>query len=101
MSVEMGGGKQCIALETVVDGPPIGRHGSEILAIEQNATAVGSFEPSQHAKQRGLAATGWTEQRKKLALEYFERQALDRGSAGEMLAHFLEPHQGPRVGFRP
>src|SRR5205814_2345525 len=42
-----------------------------------------------------------TEQGKKFALEYFKRQAVDRGSAGEMLAHFFEPHQRPRVGRRP
>src|SRR5258706_2913311 len=70
------------------------RRAGQILAVEQDAATVGTLQPGQHAQECRLAAAGGPEQSKELALEYVERQFVDRNTAGEGLAHRLEPHQG-------
>src|SRR4051794_18656080 len=70
------------------------RRAGQILAVEQDAATVGSLQPREQAQECRLAAAGGPEQSKELALEYVERQFVDCNSAGESLAHRLEPHQG-------
>src|ERR1700732_4661253 len=69
------------------------RRAGQFLAMEQDTATVGSLQPGQHAQECRLAAAGGPEQSKELALEYVERQLVDRSTAGESLAHSLEPHQ--------
>jgi hypothetical protein len=94
-------GKQRVALEHHVDRPPIGRHTHDILPVEQDASGVRRLEARKQTQQRGLAAARGAEQRKKFPREDVERHALDRGDAGEMLAHAVEAHQHPRRRIRP
>src|SRR4029453_11925252 len=84
-----------------VDRPPVGRHGSEIDAIEQNASLVRRLKPGKQAQQRGLAAPGRPEERKKLAREDVERDPLDCTRSTKSLAHVVEAHERPRARVRP
>ena len=93
--------EQRVALEHHVDRPPVRRHAGEVLAVKRHAPAVGRLEPRKHAQQRGLAAARRAEQREELALEYVEREVLDRGDGAEPLADGVEPHQRARRGIRP
>jgi len=93
--------KQRIALEHHVDRPPIGRHASDILTVQQDASLVRGLEAGEQAQQRGLAATGRSEQGEKLARENIQGHALNGGDTGEALAHAVEPDQRPRRGVRP
>src|ERR1700726_2856145 len=69
------------------------RRAGQFLAVEQDTATVGRLQPGQHAQECRLPAAGGPEQSKELALEYVERQLVDRSTAGESLAHRLEPHQ--------
>jgi hypothetical protein len=93
--------KQCITLEHHIDRPAVGRHRRNILPVEQDAPVVRRLEAGEHAQQRGLAAARRAEQRKEFAGEYIERHAIDRGHAGEALAHAREPHQRARRRVGP
>src|SRR5207302_840737 len=73
----------------------------EIPTVEQDTAHIQRLESGEQAQQRGLAAARGAEQREEFALENVERHAVDRGRAGEPLAHALEPHQRPRGRVAP
>ena len=73
----------------------------DILAGEQNASLVRHLEAGQQAQQRGLAAAGRPQQGEKFTGKDVERHPLNRGDAGEVLAHPVEPDERPRRGIRP
>ena len=59
--------EQRIALEHHIDRTPMRRHRREIDAVEQDAAGARPLEAGDQSQQRGLAAAGGSEQRKKLA----------------------------------
>ena len=80
-----------------------GRHGRDVLAVEQDAApASGCSSPARQAQQRRLAAAGAAEQREQLALADGEVHAVERRRlAGETLAQAFQPQQRTRAGVRP
>ncbi len=65
--------EQRIALEHHIDRTPMRRHRRKIDAVEQDAAGARPLEAGDQAQQRGLAAAGGSEQRKKLARIDVER----------------------------
>ena len=59
--------KHGIGLKHHVHGAFVGRNLGHVLAVDQHVTLGRHFEAGEHAQQRGLAATGRSEQRKELA----------------------------------
>src|ERR1700731_3796977 len=68
--------KQGVTLEHHVDRAPVGRHGRQVPPVEQDAAFIRRLEAREQAQQRGLAATGWSEQCKELARKDVERKRL-------------------------
>ncbi len=93
--------KQRIALEHHIDRPPVGRDADDVLAGEQNAASVGRLETREHAQQRRLAATGRSEQGKKLAFVDVETEIRDCDRIRIALAHGVKAHDGLGVRIGP
>src|SRR6202042_1982407 len=93
--------EQCVVLEHHIDQAPVRRHGREIDAVEQDAAGVRLLETGDQAQQRSLAAAGWPEQRKELALIDVEGELIDRGAAAEALAQILNAQQRALGRVRP
>ena len=98
LDVEMG--KQRVALEHHIDGPPVRRHRCEVAPVEQDAAGIERLETRQQAQQRGLAAARGAEQGEELAGEDVEREPFDRAHSDKALADRLEPHQRRRCALQ-
>ncbi len=95
-------GKQSVALEHHVDRPMVRRNIADVLAVEQDAAFARRLEAGEQAQQRGLAAAGGAEQRKKFAVPDVEAERIDRGHIAETLADLLEAHErGLAALFEP
>ena len=51
----------------MLTGRAMGRHAGHVLAVDQDAAAIGRLEAGQQAQQGGLAAARAAQQREKLA----------------------------------
>ena len=82
--------EQRVVLEHHVDGALVRQHLRDVLAAQQDLAGIRRLEPGEHAQQRGLAATGRPQQRKKFSGADVERELVDRGEAAEALCHALD-----------
>ena len=82
--------EQRVALEHHAHRAPLRRAVGEILAVEQDATAVGHVEAGDHAQQRGLAATRRTEKGEELAGLDADADVVDRGEIAETAGDVLD-----------
>ncbi len=90
-----------IGLEHHVGGSLIGRNAGNILALQQDAALGRLLETSQHAHQRGLAATGGAEQREELTLVNIKRQIVDGDEITKTFGDVFKADEGHRIGIVP
>jgi hypothetical protein len=87
-----------VILEHHCDIPLRGRDVVDEAIGDVDASAVGALQPRNQPQQRGLAATGWTEQDEALAGQHLEIDIAKRGVRPEALADALETDLGRRSG---
>ncbi len=75
-----------VGLEHHVDRPAVRRHAGHVLAVDQDAAAIGRLEARDHAQQGGLAAARAAQKGEQLAAPDVEIDAVDRGDRAEALA---------------
>ncbi|MCY1419118.1 hypothetical protein D9M71_347000 [compost metagenome] len=77
--------EQRVGLEHHVDRPLVGRHVSDVYAIEENAPLRGPFETCEHAQQCGLARSRAAEQGEDLTLLDFQGHVVHGNRLVELL----------------
>ena len=86
-----------IALEHHPHGPALRGAPGEVLAVQQDAAAVGNIEAGDHAQQRRLAATRGPEQGEKLSGFDADTDIVDCGEIAEAAGDVLDLEQRHRV----
>jgi hypothetical protein len=86
--------KERVALENLIHVAPVRRQLRDVFAAEQHGADVGRLKAGDHAKQRGFATAGRTEQREELAHLHGERDIVDRGEGAETLGDAAEFDHG-------
>src|ERR1700733_3081916 len=76
-----------VVLKDETDVPVACRLIGDILAVELHGAAIGEFESSDDAEQRGLARSRWAEQRHELAVGNFQIDVVERLELTEVLAN--------------
>jgi len=92
-----------IALKYHGDIARAGREVGDHPAVDHDVAGGGPLQPGDHAHQRGLAASGRTEQHEELALLRNHVDAIDGAHFVEQLcqaAHFNSCHDLRRRPFR-
>ncbi len=83
-------GKERIVLEDRVDFALVGGQRRNILSVQQDSSAVRTFEARQDAEQRGFAAPAGTQQGKKLPFPDRKRDIVRGPRCSEMLGEVFE-----------
>src|SRR5262245_51528290 len=72
--------EQRVVLKHHADSTFVRRFLCDIPGCEQDATAVGFFEPRNHSKNGGFSAAGWTQQREEFTILNLHVHGIDDGS---------------------
>jgi hypothetical protein len=75
-----------IRLEHHVDGAAVRGHIGDVYTIDYDLPLCGDLEPRQHAQERGFAAAGSSENRKKFAAPDIEIDGIDSDEIAKTLA---------------
>ena len=87
-------GEERVGLEHHVDGPLMGRHGGDVLAVEQDLPFAGLFEAGQDAQQGRLAGARTAQQGEDLPLADGQVDVVHGQHAVEALADAADLDQG-------
>ena len=85
-----------IALENGAHRPLLRRTLRQVLAVEENATAVRQVETRDHAQESGLAAAGGSEQGEEFARLDGDADLVDRREVAETAGDVLNLEQRHR-----
>ncbi|MEI2706528.1 MAG: hypothetical protein V9E89_15040 [Ilumatobacteraceae bacterium] len=91
--------EQGVVLEHRVHVAVVGRHTGHVLSLQQHGAGGGQFEAGDHPQHRGLAASGWAEQREELALTDGDIHVVDRDHVAERLAQPDQLDRRPALGL--
>lgn len=83
-------GKEREILKDEADVPEIGRTGSDVFALQENASALQCLETRDRAQQHGLARAARAEQRNILAGVNRERYAVERCALAKKLGQAFQ-----------
>ena len=79
--------KERVALKNLVHIPAVRGQVGDVAAIETDDAGGGCLEAGDHAQERGLAAAGRPQERKKLARLHAKINAGDGGKIPELFVH--------------
>ena len=83
-------GKEREILKDEADAPEIGRTGGDVLALQENASALQRLETGDRAQEHGLAGAARAEQRNILAGVHGERNAVERRALAKKLGQAFQ-----------